>query len=302
MPRAIWSGSISFGLVNVPVKAHTASRDHKVHFHEMDPKGGRVRHEKVSEKTGKPVEEIKLGYETSKGHYVKFSTDELEELRPKSTRSIDIADFVDLNEIDPIFYNKTYWLAPDGDEARSPYALLRDAMEDAQRVAIGTVVMRRKQYLAAIRPVGGALAMSTMRFADEVVPSSSIETIPKRAAHANDKQMKLARQIIESLSAEWKPEKYHDTYTEELRSLITKRSKSGKDTETDEAAVKPKEEDDGNVIDLMAALEKSVEQARQESQDDDAPPKGTCQEIRLERGAWSQPCAGMFRLTAWAAP
>ena len=153
MPRALWSGSISFGLVNVPVKAFTASRDHKVHFREMDAKGGRVRHEKVSEKTGKAVEEVKLGYETSKGHYVRFASDEIEALRPKSTRAIEIEDFVDIDEIDPIFYNKTYWLAPDGQEARSAYALLRDAMEDAQRVGIGSVVMRRKQYLAAIRPV-----------------------------------------------------------------------------------------------------------------------------------------------------
>ena len=262
MPRALWSGSISFGLVNVPVKAFTAARDHKVHFHEMDPKGGRIRHEKVSEKTGKPVDEVKLGYETSKGHYVRFAPAELEAMRPKSTRSVEIADFVELAEIDPIFYNKTYWLAPDGDEARGAYALLRDAMDDEQRVGIGTVVMRRKQYLAAIRPIGGALAMSTMRFADEVVPSSSIDGIPTRATHASDKQLKLARQIIDTLASDWKPEKYHDTYTEELRDLITKRSKAGKDTETDEEATDSKDTDEGEVVDLMAALEKSVQHAR----------------------------------------
>ncbi len=236
MPRAVWSGSISFGLVNVPVQAFTAARDHKVHFHELDPNGSRVRHEKVSSKTGKAVEEVKLGFETSKGHYVRFSGDEIEALKPKSTRSIDVTDFVDLAEIDPIFYNKTYWLAPADDQARTAYALLRDAMQDEQRVGIGTVVMRRKQYLAAIRPVEGALAMSTMRFADEVVPSSSVERIPKRSTHASDKEMKLAKQIIDTLSSAWKPEKYHDTYTEELRDLIKTRSKKSSKATTDDAA------------------------------------------------------------------
>ena len=202
MPRSIWSGSISFGLVNVPVKAHTAVRDHKVHFNQLDQKGSRIKYEKVSEKTGKEVdaEDIKLGFETSKGHYVKFTKDELEALQPESTKTIDIEDFVELAAIDPIFYDHTYWLAPDGEAASKAYALLRDAMEDEQRVGIGSVVMRKKQYLAAIRPIGGALAMSTMRFADEVVDSKDIDGIPKRAGTAkSEKEMKLAKQIIDAL-------------------------------------------------------------------------------------------------------
>jgi DNA end-binding protein Ku len=154
MPRAIWSGAISFGLVNVPVKAFTAVREHRVRFHELDAKGARVKHEKVSSKTGKEVDsdELQMGYETTPGHYVRFTKDELEELRPPSTRAIEIGDFVDLAEIDPIFYDHTYWLAPDGDAATKPYALLRDSMEDQQRVGIGSVVMRRKQYLAPSAP------------------------------------------------------------------------------------------------------------------------------------------------------
>ncbi|MBA2608667.1 MAG: Ku protein [Actinobacteria bacterium] len=260
MPRSVWSGAISFGLGNVPVKAYTAVRDHRVRFHELDKKGSRVKHEKVSSSSGDAVEadDVKLGFEISKGKYVRFTKDEIEDLRPASTSAIEVGDFVDLAEIDPIFYDKTYWLAPDGDTAKNAYALLRDAMEDEEKVGIGSVVMRRKQYLAAIRPVGGALAMSTMRFADEVVPSVEIPGIPKRSGTAkNDKEMKLARQIIEALEAEWKPERYHDTYTEELRELIEKKQKG--DDITVEAAEPEKKAD---VVDLLAALEASVKNAR----------------------------------------
>jgi DNA end-binding protein Ku len=261
MPRSIWSGAISFGLVNVPVKAYTAVRDHSVHFHQLDPKGSRIKYEKVSSKTGREVEtdDIKLGFEVTKGHYVELTKDEVEEMQPASTKTIEIGDFIDLAEIDPIFYDHTYWLAPDGDAATKAYALLRDAMEDEQRVGIGSVVMRKKQYLAAIRPVKGALAMSTMRFADEVVPSSDIEGVPKRAGTAkSDKEMKLARQIIGALANDWKPERYHDTYTEELRDLIEKRRK-GKKVTVEEA---PEEKGDADVVDLMAALEESVKKAK----------------------------------------
>lgn len=258
MARAVWTGTISFGLVNVPVKAYSATRDHKVHFRELDQRGGRVRHEKVSARSGKPVDEIRLGFETSKGHYVRFTPEEIEELRPASTRAVEVLDFVDLHEIDPVFYDKTYWLAPATEEARSAYALLRDVMADQQMVAIGTVVMRRKQYLAAIRPIERALALSTMRFADEVVPSSDIEGIPDRKAKAKPRELALARQIVESLATDWKPERYHDTYTEELRRLIRERAEGGGAGKVEEAPAEPA----GEVVDLMAALEASVRDAR----------------------------------------
>ena len=258
MARAVWSGTISFGLVNVPVKAYTAVRDHKVHFHELDANGGRVRHEKVSARTGKPVDDIRLGYETSKGHYVRFTPEEIEQLRPASTRAIDVTDFVDLADIDPIFYDRTYWLAPAGDEAKPAYALPRDAMEEAQKVAIGTVVMRRKQYLAAVRPIEGALALSTMRFADEVVPSSTVDGIPARSGKGRQKERELAGQVIDALASDWEPERYHDTYTEELRTLIKRRSKRGG---VDKPAEAP-EEPSAQVVDLMEALEASVQRTR----------------------------------------
>jgi DNA end-binding protein Ku len=259
MPRAIWSGTISFGLVNVPVKAFTGARDHAVHFNQLDKRSGaRIKNQTVSEKSGRPVDrdDIELGFEVSSGRYVTFDREEIEELRPESTRSVEVSDFVDLDEIDPIYYKSTYWLGPDGDAASKAYQLLLTAMEDRQRVGIGTVVMRNKQYLAAVRPLDGALAMSTMRFADEVVPKSEIDAIPQRRAKPDPKTLRLAEQILDSLTTEWDPKRYHDTYTEELRSII-KRKDKGKDVVHRE---EPRAE--AKVLDLMAALEASVDAAK----------------------------------------
>ena len=231
MPRAIWSGSISFGLVNIPVKVYTAVRDHTVHFHELQKgTGARVRHKKVSEKTGREIDSanIELGYEVSSGRYVTVDPDELAELRPRTTRAIDITDFVSLDDIDPIYYERTYWLAPTDDAAKRPYSLLLAAMEKQNRVGIGTVVMRRKQYLGAIRPLDGALALSTMRFADEIVDRSTIDQLPTRRTKPQPKELTLALSIVDSLAADWDPKKYHDTYAEDVRKIIKKRA-AGKD-------------------------------------------------------------------------
>src|SRR5918995_2104283 len=183
MGRPVWRGSISFGLVNVPVKAHTAVRDHDIHFHQLEKKSGsRIRNRKIAEKSGKEVDDddIEMGFEIAKGRYVTFDKDELKALKPASTKAIEVTDFVALDEIDPIYYERTYWLVPDGDQARSSYHLLLAAMEERQRVGIGTVVMRNKQYLTAIRPLTSVLAMSTMRFADEIVPRQEIDDMPPR--------------------------------------------------------------------------------------------------------------------------
>jgi DNA end-binding protein Ku len=259
MARAVWSGSITFGLVSVPVKAFTAVRDHDVHFHQLEKRtGARIRNQKISEKSGKPVErdDIELGFEIRSGRHVTFEKGEIEELKPESTRMVEVSDFVDLAEIDPTYYERTYWLTPAGDAAKQPYQLLLAAMEDRDRVGIGSVVMRNKQYLAAIRPLDGALAMSTMRFADEVVPRSDIDGIPSRRTKIDAKALRLASQIIESLASEWDPKRYHDTYTEELRRIINRKDK-GKDV------VERKEpEQEAEVLDLMAALEASVSKAK----------------------------------------
>ena len=265
MPRAVWSGSISFGLVNVPVKAYTAVRDHEVHFHQLEKKtGARIRNQRVSDKTGKPVEsgDIELGYEVRKGRHVTFEPSELDELRPESTKAVEVSDFVALEDIDPIYYERTYWLGPDGDAAAKAYQLLLAAMEDRQRVGIGTVVMRNKQYLTAIRPLDGVLAMSTMRFADEVVPQSDVDALPSRRSKPDAKSLKLAQQIIDSLESEWDPKRYHDTYTEELKDIIEHKDKrrGGDDVVEDD---EKQGDDDGKVLDLMAALEASVAKSKE---------------------------------------
>ena len=260
-PRSVWTGTISFGLVNVPVKAYTAVRDHDVHFHQLDKKSGaRVRNKKVSEKSGRALDgdDIEMGFEVSKGRYVTFDKEELDELKPASTRAIEVTDFVALDDIDPIYYERTYWLGPDGDQAKKSYGLLLAGMEERQRVAIGTVVMRNKQYLVAVRPLDGALAMSTMRFADEVVPRTDIEEIPSRRSKPDAKTLRLATQLVDALAGTWNPKGYHDTYTDELHERIEAK-------EAGEELVEPEEpkEPSAKVVDLMAALEASVDRAKQ---------------------------------------
>src|SRR3954471_140864 len=213
MARAIWSGSISFGLVNVPVKMYTAVRSQDLHFHQFDSKGNRVRQKRVSEKTGKEVEysDMVKGYEVKKGQYVMIDPEELDAYKPESTKTVDIEDFVDLEAIDPIYYESTYYLAPDGKAAEKPYRLLLEAMEKKGKAAIGKVVIRTKQYLAAIRPLDGVLALSTMRFADEVVPTSEVlNGSSSSKASVSKREVDMASQIIDSLSSEWDPSQYHD--------------------------------------------------------------------------------------------
>ena len=235
-------------------------RDHDVHFHQLDKKtGSRVRHRKVAEDSGKELDaaDVEMGFEISKGRYVKFNKEELSELRPPSTRLIDVNEFVALDEIDPIYYERTYWLVPDGEGAAKAYQLLLAAMEERGRVAIGSVVMRNKQYLAAIRPLDGALAMSTMRFADEVVPRSAVDGLPSRRTKPDPKTLRMATQLIDGLAAEWNPDQYHDTYVEELRKRI-KAKEAGKQIVDKEVS----EPTGGKVLDLMAALEASVKAAK----------------------------------------
>ncbi len=258
--QQVWRGSITFGLVNVGVKAFSAARDHKVHFHQIDSKtGSRIGYEKVAKSTGEKVDkaDIELGYEVESGQYVTFDPEEIAALRPKATRTVEISDFVDLAAIDPVYYEKTYWLVPSDEAAETAYGLLASAMEAEQRVGIGMVVMRSKQYLAAIRPLQGALAMSTMRFADEVVAADDVSGMPEVTEPA-DKQLMLAKQIITSLEGEWDPSQYHDSYTQELRSLIAEKAAGHELTEEPDAQAEEK----GQLVDLMAALEASVEAAK----------------------------------------
>ncbi len=260
MARPVWSGTISFGLVNVPVKAFTAVRDHDVHFHQLDKKSGsRIRYKKVTAKSGREVDadQIEMGFEISDGRYVTFDKKELDELRPTSTRAIEVSDFVALDDVDPIYYERTYWLAPDGDAAGRAYQLLLAAMEDRDRVAIGTVAMRNKQYLTAIRPLDGVLAMSTMRFADEVVPRKDIDDLPSRRSKPAPAELRMAVQLIDSLASDWDPKRYKDTYVEELRDRI-----GAKEAGKEVVAEAPAERGGADVIDLSEALQRSLDDAR----------------------------------------
>src|SRR3954464_9501639 len=252
MARAIWSGTISFGLVNVPVKLYSAVHDQDIHFSQFDKNGNHIRYKRVSEKSGKEVDygDIVKGYEVKKGQFVMVDPDELAAYRPEATKSIDISDFVALEEIDPIYYENTYYLAPDGKAAEKPYNLLLEAMEKQGKAAIGKVVIRTKQYLAAIRPMDGVLALSTMRFAEEVVPTSEVKNGSSgKGSSVSKREVDMASQIIDSLTSEWDPSRYHDTYREQVLQLLKKKAE-GKEIVVDEP-----EEEQGQVLDLMAALE-----------------------------------------------
>ncbi|MCU1462078.1 MAG: Ku protein [Acidimicrobiales bacterium] len=257
MARAIWSGTISFGLVSVPVKLYSAAHDEDLHFSQFDKNGNHIRYKRVSEKSGREVDygDIVKGYEIKRGEWVMVDPEELENFDPKATKTIDIEDFVPMDDIDPIYYERTYYLAPANEAAEKPYRLLLEAMARTGRVAIGKVVIRTKQYLAAIRPLNGVLALSTMRFADEVVAPEEIDAIPSGKARVTPREIELAEQIVDALSADWKPEKYRDTYRERVLDFIDKKAK-GQDVVVDHP-----ETEKAEVVDLMAALEASLNAA-----------------------------------------
>ena len=227
MPRAIWSGSISFGLVNIPVKLFNAVSRKSVSFNQIDSRtGARIKYQKVSGADGSevPNDAIVKGYELPSGEYVLIDDDELATLDPEAVRTIDIEEFVDLADIDPIFYDSAYYLAPDK-ATMKPYALLAEAMERSQKVGIARFVMRSKQYLAAVRPKDGKLLLSTMVYADEVNDADGISELDGVAkVDVNDKELAMAEQLIESLSAEFQPDKFEDTYRNRVLDLIERKA------------------------------------------------------------------------------
>jgi DNA end-binding protein Ku len=255
MPRSIWSGAISFGLVNVPVKLYSAVSRKTVRFNQLNSKtGNRIQQKRVDPETGDEVayEDIVKGFELTRDRYVVLTPEELDALDPERTRTIDIEDFVDLHEIDPIYYDHPYWLVPDKGAAKA-YGLLLEAMRDSDKVAIARVVLRSKEQLVAIRPAGHGLMMETMLFADEVVPPDEIEDLPEEAElKVSDRELKMARQLIESLSAHFEPEKYTDEYREKVMDLIERKAQG------EEIAVQPEAPKPARVPDLMAALEASL--------------------------------------------
>jgi DNA end-binding protein Ku len=278
MARAIWSGAISFGLVSVPVKLFSAVSRKTVRFNQLAARSNsRVRQKRVNADGEEvPYEQIVKGYEVTKESYVVVTEDELAGLSPKASRMIDITDFVSEEEIDPVFYDSAYYLVPD-ELARKSYALLTKALEDSGRVAIASFVMRTKQYLVAIRPSRGTLMMSTMVYADEVVPIDEIPGLEELAdIDLSQAELAMAGQLIDSLTGEFEPGRYRDTYREKVLDLLE--SKAAGEVRAVEA---PAAADDAAVIDLLAALEASVSAAKEARKGSD----GTAGEAKAKNEA-----------------
>jgi DNA end-binding protein Ku len=263
MARSIWTGAISFGLVTVPVKLYSAVNRKTVRFHQLNEStGARIAQKRVDASTGEevPYEAVIKGYEVAPDQYVRITSEELEALDPKKTRSIDIEDFVELDQIDPIFYDHPYYLAP-GAGGGKPYRLLYEAMRETRKVAIAKVVIRQKESLVAIRPMeGDVLGMTTMIFADEIVDPDRIDDLDAaREAEVNDRELAIAKQLVDSLAAGFEPEKYRDTYRDEVLALIERKA-AGEEI----AAPPPREEEGAPVPDLMSALKASLDAVRKD--------------------------------------
>jgi DNA end-binding protein Ku len=260
MPRAIWTGTISFGLVTVPVRLYSAVNRKTVRFNQLDSSDhGRIAQKRVNPRTGEevPYERIVKGFEIAPDQYVVLSDEELDALEPEKTRTIDIEDFVEEAQIDPIFYDHPYYLAP-GPGGAKPYRLLLDAMRETGKVAIARVVIRSKESLVAIRPAGDVLEMSTMLFADEVTDPKRLEELPDPDdVKTTDRELSIAKQLVESLAGDFEPDKYEDTHREQVLALIERKAAG------EEIAVhRTPEAEPTEVPDLMSALQASLEQVR----------------------------------------
>ena len=262
MARAIWSGSLNFGLVTVPVELFTATRDHTPRFHQLERgTADRVRIQRINERTGKPVAfgDIVKGYEFDDGQYVVIEPEELDEIAPGRSKAIEISGFVDLDEVEPIFFATTYYLGPKGAEYGRVYALLREALAASNRVGVATFVMRGRQYLTAIKAEKQVLMLHTMHYADEIRdPVKEIDALPEEVA-VNARELSAAKQLIETLGIDWDPAEYKDEYRERLGELIeAKRHGEGGEGLAGE---KPPPAAT-NVVDLMDALERCIARGR----------------------------------------
>lgn len=258
--HAIWSGAINFGLVTIPVKLFTAvrgrSRDISFNFiHKKD--GGRIRYRTFCEREEKevPRSEIVRGYEYEKGEYVTFTDDELKRLDAENTQSVDIVAFCELDEIDPMFFDVPYYLEPEK-KGRHAYALLRDALKNANKVGIAKVVLRNREHLAAVRPHGDAIVLDLMHFNDEIVAQSEFD-FPAIKAEIPAGEMKVAKMLIDTMTAQFEPEKFEDTYRERLLQLVEARAR-GKHV----PAAKAKAPEATNVVNLMDVLQRSIEASK----------------------------------------
>ena len=249
MARPIWSGTISFGLVSVPVRMYTATASQELRFHFLDRRDMQpIGYDKVNKETGEsvPADEIIRGFEVDTGRFVEVTEEDVDRLDVELTHAINLCDFVSIEEIDPLYFRKGYYLLPQ-DGAEKPYRLLVKALAETGRVAIAKVVIRNKQHLSCIRPVDDALVLETMYYADEV---RRPEEAPK--PQVRSAEVEMAKTLIENLAAKWDPERYHDRYRNELLELLQKKAEGGPLPE-------PSEEPEAEVVDLMEALRQSVE-------------------------------------------
>jgi DNA end-binding protein Ku len=282
MARAIWTGAISFGLVTVPVKLFSAVNRKTVRFHQLSSKThARVQQRRVDPESGEELEyqELLKGYEVAPDRYVVVEAQELDALAPEKTKTIDIEDFVELSQIDPIYYDHAYYLAP-GTGGAKPYSLLLAAMEETSKVAIARVVIRSKEQLVAIRPIDGVLGMTTMLFADEVIPPGGIEDIPERSKlKTSAREVEIAKQLVDSLASNFEPDRYRDTYREQVLDLIERKAHG--ETVALPAPAEPRREP---APDLMSALKASLEAVRSHDADaagdGHAPPKAPAKKAR----------------------
>ena len=255
MARSIWSGAISFGLVNVPVKLYNAVQRKNIQFNQLHAADhGRIQQRRVCSLDGEEVafEDLVKGYEFSPGQYVVVEPEELEAVAAKKTRLIEVEQFIDLDEVDPLMFDSSYYVAP-APGAAKPFRLMVDAMREAGKVGIGRFVLRQKEHLVALRVQGDALVLVTLVYADEVVPAASLEDAGDGQADVSERELAMARQLIEMLSAPFDAERFHDEYREALLALI-ERKVSGQ-----EIAIAPPPSEPAAVPDLMAALQASVE-------------------------------------------
>jgi DNA end-binding protein Ku len=254
--RPIWSGAINFGLVTIPVELYSATEDHTISFRQFERgTSDRIRYKRINERTGKEVafSDIVKGADLGGGEYVIIEPDELDAIAPGRSRTIDINTFVELDDIDPIHFQKTYWLAPSKEEYGRSYSLLLQAMEKTNRAGVATFVMRGKEYLTAVRAGDGMLVLNTLLFPEDIRdPAKELKSLPEITT-ARGKEIEMAVSLIDSMTDEWRPEDFHDTYTEQVEKLIESK-RDGKEVVAEAEPSEPTK-----VVDLFEALSKSVE-------------------------------------------
>jgi DNA end-binding protein Ku len=262
MPRSLWKGAISFGLVHIPVEMYPATREHALDLTMLDRRDfSPVGFKRYNKSNNKEVtwDDIVKGYEYQDGDYVVLSEEDLRQANPEATQSIDILAFVDAEQVPLLYYEQPYYLAP-GRGGDKVYALLRETLKKTGKVGIATVVIRVKQHLAALVCVGDAIVLNTLRYSDEIRDTGELK-IPASSAKAaaiSDKELKMAMALVEGMSEKWKPEQYHDTYREDVLALVEKKVKAGQTKAITMPGKEKAPASSGNVIDLVALLQQSI--------------------------------------------